>query len=171
MYTSRTHSTFSWKVLQEEPLSVHLSPRIFMPHTTHVLHASGLYIFSQSAKSVSFCICYPLRVSLDEMEMIGPLSGLESNLQIRNNRCGYQSVTQQYLKRCLIKVEINYMFRPNVAIIRFTSESMVVLLYRIGMDMSRWWDLSICFTSVTYPYQSCKAIPPYFRMQTWWWSH
>jgi len=36
------------------------------------------------------------------------------------------------------------MFRPNVAIIRFTSESMVVLLYRIGMGMSRWWDLSIC---------------------------
>jgi len=36
------------------------------------------------------------------------------------------------------------MFRPNVAIIRFISESMVVLLYRIGMDMSRWWDLSIC---------------------------
>ena len=30
------------------------------------------------------------------------------------------------------------MFRPNVAIIRFSSESMVVVLYRIGMDMSRW---------------------------------
>ena len=55
-----------------------------------------------------------------------------------NNRCGYQSITQQYLKRCLIKDEVNYMFRPNVAIIRFTSKSMVVLLYRIGMDMSRW---------------------------------
>ena len=60
-----------------------------------------------------------------------------------SNRCGYQSVTQ-YLKTCLIKDEVNYMFRPNVAIIRFSSESMVVLLYRIGMDMSRWWDLSIC---------------------------
>jgi len=36
------------------------------------------------------------------------------------------------------------MFRPNVAIIRFPSESMVVVLYRIGMGMSRWWDLSIC---------------------------
>jgi len=34
--------------------------------------------------------------------------------------------------------EVNYMFRPNVAIIRFTSERMVVLLYRIGMDTSRW---------------------------------
>ena len=55
-----------------------------------------------------------------------------------NNRCGYQSITQQYLKRCLIKDEVNYMFRPNVAIIRFTTESMVVLLYRIGMDMLRW---------------------------------
>jgi len=44
-------------------------------------------------------------------------------------------------KRCLIKDDVNYMFRPNVAIIRFTSESMVVLLYRIDMDMSR---LSIC---------------------------
>ena len=55
-----------------------------------------------------------------------------------NNRCGYQSITQQYLKRYLIQDEVNYMFRPNVAIIRFTSESMVVLLYRIGMDMSRW---------------------------------
>ena len=63
-----------------------------------------------------------------------------------NNRCGYQSITQQYLKkkRCLIKNEVNYIFRPNVAIIRFTSESMVVLLYGIGMDMSRWWDLSVC---------------------------
>jgi len=36
------------------------------------------------------------------------------------------------------------MFRPNVAFIRFSSESMVVVLYRIGMGMSRWWDLSIC---------------------------
>jgi len=55
-----------------------------------------------------------------------------------NNRCGCQSITQQYLKRCLIKDEVNYTFRPNVAIIRFSSESMVVLLYRIGMGMSRW---------------------------------
>ena len=52
-----------------------------------------------------------------------------------NNRCGYQSITQQYLKKdVLIKDEVNYMFRPNVAIIRFSSESMVVVLYRIGMD-------------------------------------
>jgi len=36
------------------------------------------------------------------------------------------------------------MFRPNVAIIMFSSESMVEFLYRIGMGMSRWWDLSIC---------------------------
>ena len=51
-----------------------------------------------------------------------------------NNRCGYQSITQQYLKRCLIKDEVNYIFRPNVAIIRFSSESKVVLLYRITTD-------------------------------------
>jgi len=55
-----------------------------------------------------------------------------------SNRCRYQSITQQYLKRCLIKDDSNYMFRPNVAIIRFLSESMVVVLYRIGMGMSRW---------------------------------
>ena len=61
-----------------------------------------------------------------------------------NNRWGYQSITQQYLKIYLIKDEVNCIFRPNVTIIRFTSESMVVLLYRIGMDMSRWWDLGIC---------------------------
>jgi len=36
------------------------------------------------------------------------------------------------------------MFQPNVAIIRFSSESMVVVLYRFGMGMSGWWDLSIC---------------------------
>ena len=35
------------------------------------------------------------------------------------------------------------MFRPNVAIIRFTSESTVVVLYRIGMGMSLWLDLII----------------------------
>jgi len=61
-----------------------------------------------------------------------------------NNRCRYQSIRQQYLKRCLIKDDSNYMFRSIVTIIRFSSESMVVLLYRIGMGMSRWWDLSIC---------------------------
>ena len=55
-----------------------------------------------------------------------------------DNRCRYQSITQQYLKRCLIKDDSNYMFRPIVAIIRFSSESMVVVLYRIGMGMSRW---------------------------------
>jgi len=61
-----------------------------------------------------------------------------------NNSCRYQSTTQQYLKRCLIKDGSNWMFRPIVAIIRFSSESMLVVLYRIGMGMSRWWDLSIC---------------------------
>jgi len=61
-----------------------------------------------------------------------------------NSRCRYQSITQQYLKRCLIKDDSNYMFRPIATIIRFSSESMVVVLYRIGMCMSRWWDLSIC---------------------------
>ena len=55
-----------------------------------------------------------------------------------NNRCRYQSIRQQYLKRCLIKDDSNYMFRSIVTIIRFSSESMVVLLYRIGMGMSRW---------------------------------
>ena len=52
-----------------------------------------------------------------------------------NNRCRYQSITQQYLKRCLIKDDNNYMFRPIAAIIRFSSESMVVVLYGIGMVM------------------------------------
>ena len=46
-----------------------------------------------------------------------------------------------------MKVDSNYMFRPIAAIIRFSSDSMVVVLYRI-----------------TY-----KALPPYFRMKTWWW--
>ena len=58
--------------------------------------------------------------------------------RLRVNMCWYQSITQQYLKRCLIKDEVNYMFRPNMAIIRFSTESMVVVLYRIGMGMSRW---------------------------------
>ena len=49
------------------------------------------------------------------------------------NRCRYQSITQQYLKRCLIKNDSNYMFRPIAAVIRFTSESMMVVLYRIGI--------------------------------------
>jgi len=31
-----------------------------------------------------------------------------------------------------------------VAIIRFTFESIVVFLYRVGVDTSWWWDLSIC---------------------------
>jgi len=57
-----------------------------------------------------------------------------------NSRCRYQSIAQQYLKRCLIKDDNNYMFRP----IRFSSESMVVVLYRICIGMSRWWDLNIC---------------------------
>jgi hypothetical protein len=49
-----------------------------------------------------------------------------------NNKCRYQSITQQYLKRRLVKDESNYMFRPIEAIIRFSSESMVVVLYRIS---------------------------------------
>ena len=53
-----------------------------------------------------------------------------------NNKCRYQSITQQYLKRCLIKDANYYMFRPIAAIIRFPSEIMVVMLYRIGMVMS-----------------------------------
>ena len=57
---------------------------------------------------------------------------------IVNSRCRYQSITQQYLKRCLIKDDSNYMFRPIAAIIRFSSENMVVVLYRIGIVMSRW---------------------------------
>ena len=54
------------------------------------------------------------------------------------NRCRYQSITQRYLKRCLIEDDNNYMFRPMAAIIRFSSVSMMVVLYRIGMVMSRW---------------------------------
>jgi hypothetical protein len=61
-----------------------------------------------------------------------------------NNRRRYQSITQHYLKRCLIKDDNNYMFRPIAVIIRFSSESMLVVLYRIGTVMSRWWDLNIC---------------------------
>jgi len=47
-----------------------------------------------------------------------------------NSRCRCQSITQQYLKRCLIKNTNNYMymFRPVAAIIRFSFESMVVAL-------------------------------------------
>ena len=55
-----------------------------------------------------------------------------------NNRCRYQPVTQQCLKRCLIKDDGNYMFRTIAAIIRFPSESMVVVIYRIDMATSRW---------------------------------
>jgi len=61
-----------------------------------------------------------------------------------NSTCWYQSITQQYLKRCSINNVKNYMFRPNVSIIRFPSESMLVVIYRIGMVMSRWWDLIFC---------------------------
>jgi len=64
--------------------------------------------------------------------------------EIDMNRCRYQSITQQFLKRCLIKDDNNYVFQPIAVIIRFPSESMVVVLYRIGMVMSQWWDLNIC---------------------------
>jgi len=70
---------------------------------------------------------------------------LYPNSMFLNNRCMYQSITQQYLKRCLIKDDNNYMFRPIAAIIRFSSESMVVVLYRIGMVTSR--DVTIPITS------------------------
>ena len=42
-----------------------------------------------------------------------------------DNRCRCQSITQQYLKSCLIKTASNYMymFRPIAAIIRFSFES------------------------------------------------
>jgi len=36
------------------------------------------------------------------------------------------------------------MFRPIANIKKFSSQSMVIVLYRFGMGMSRWWDLSIC---------------------------
>jgi hypothetical protein len=49
-----------------------------------------------------------------------------------NNRCRYQSVTH-YIKRCLMKDDNKYMFRPIAAIIRFSSESMLVVLYGIGI--------------------------------------
>jgi len=77
----------------------------------------------------------------------GKLEIIEEKPVPVNNRCRYQSITQQYLKRCLIKDEVNYMFRPIAAIIRFSSESMVVVLYRIGMLLY-------------------LALPPYFRMKT-----
>ena len=35
------------------------------------------------------------------------------------------------------------MFRPIAAIIRFSTTSMLVVFYRIGMFMSGWWDLII----------------------------
>ena len=44
------------------------------------------------------------------------------------NRCRCQSITQQYLKRCLIKDDSHYMFRPIAAIIRFSFESVFVSL-------------------------------------------
>ena len=37
-----------------------------------------------------------------------------------------------------------------VAIIRFTFESIVVFLYRVGVDTSRWGDLSICDVCICY---------------------
>ena len=86
-----------------------------------------------------------------------------------NNRCRHQSITKQYLKRCLIKDDSNYMFRPIEAIIRSSSESMVVVLCKIGMVMSRWSDLiirDVCYMLLLWEHQSYKALPPYFRMKT-----
>ena len=53
-----------------------------------------------------------------------------------NNRCRHQSITQQHLKRCLIKNANNYMymFWPIAAIIRFSFESMVVGLVWLYHD-------------------------------------
>ena len=42
-----------------------------------------------------------------------------------------------------MKDDNNYMSRPIVDIIRFSSESMVVVLYRIGMVMSQWMSRSM----------------------------
>jgi len=42
------------------------------------------------------------------------------------------------------KDEVNYIFLSSVTIMRISSKSMVVVLYRFGMGMSRWWYLSIC---------------------------
>ena len=55
--------------------------------------------------------------------------GVENVLNI-DNRCRCQSITQHYIKRCLIKNSNNYMymFRPIEAIIGFSFESMVVAL-------------------------------------------
>jgi len=41
-------------------------------------------------------------------------------------------------KKIFNKDEVNYMFRPIEAFITFSSESMLVVLYRIGMGMSQW---------------------------------
>jgi hypothetical protein len=65
-----------------------------------------------------------------------PVSENTTYCAYSRSRC--QSVTQQCLNRCLIKDDNNYMFRPIAAIIRFSSESKVVVLYGVGMVMSRW---------------------------------
>ena len=41
-------------------------------------------------------------------------------------------------KRLIEDDNYMYMFRPIAAIIRFSSESMVIMFYRIVMVMSRW---------------------------------
>jgi len=53
-----------------------------------------------------------------------------------NNRCGGQSITQQYLKvfnNDKSKLHVS----AYVAIIRFTFESIVVFLYRVGVHLNR----------------------------------
>jgi len=55
------------------------------------------------------------------------------------------------------------MFRPIAAIIRFSSESMVVMLYRIGMVMSWWWDLMIVTTCFGLLRPSLG-----FHLKVWW---
>ena len=43
-----------------------------------------------------------------------------------------------FLTNCLINDDGNYILRPITAIMRFLSESIVVVFHRISMVMSRW---------------------------------
>jgi hypothetical protein len=71
----------------------------------------------------------------------------------KSNRCRYNSITQ-YLKRCLIKDDNNYMFRPIAVIIRFSSED---------YGSSALWDWYGYVTMVRSQHLSCLL---YFRMKT-----
>ena len=72
-----------------------------------------------------------------------------------NSRCWYQSVTH-CLNRCSIEDANNYVFRPIAATIRLSSESMLVVIYRIGIVTSRWWYLNIC-----QKYTACNTHEPF----------